>query len=160
MLWLVVVAVELLIFMCVNKLLAGTGDPSGMIYPAGYGSGENSPPTVSTGILTVPNFYGGDGSEVTIPDEDLPIAILSKTRRAIAAGRGHPHCHGPVQAHRTLARHQPWSIYSTKKKPWPIYEVHGTASGLNCTFRYIRYRVTSARTSGFNSKYRIGSGGI
>ena len=72
-----VVAVELLIFMCVNKLLAGTGDPPGMIYPAGYGSGENSPPMTGTGILTVPNFYDGDGSEVAIPDGDLPIAILS-----------------------------------------------------------------------------------
>ena len=77
MLWLVVVAVELLIFMCVNKLLAGTGDPLGMIYPAGYGSGENSPPMAGMGILTVPNFYGGDGSGVAIPDGDLPIAILN-----------------------------------------------------------------------------------
>ena len=76
MLWLVVVAVELLIFMCVNKLLAGTGDPTGMIYPAGYGSGENSPPMTGMGILAVPNFYGGDGSGVAIPDGDLPIAIL------------------------------------------------------------------------------------
>ena len=33
-------AVELLIFMCVNKLLAGTGDPPGMIYPAGMGLGK------------------------------------------------------------------------------------------------------------------------
>ena len=71
-----VVAVELLIFMCVNKLLAGTGDPSGMIYPAGYGSGENSPPMAGMGILAVPNFYGGDGSGVAIPNGDLPIAIL------------------------------------------------------------------------------------
>ena len=77
MLWLVVVAVELLIFMCVNKLLVGMGDPSGMIYPAGYGSGENSPPMTSMGILAVLNFYGGDGSGVAIPDGDLPIAILS-----------------------------------------------------------------------------------
>jgi len=76
-LWLVVVAVELLIFMCVNKLLVGTGDPSGMIYPAGYGSGENSPPMVGMGILAVSNFYGGYGSGVAIPDGDLPIAILS-----------------------------------------------------------------------------------
>ena len=37
-------AVELLIFMCVNKLLAGTGDLTGIIYSAGYRSGENSPP--------------------------------------------------------------------------------------------------------------------
>ena len=77
MLWLVVVAVELLIFMCVNKLLAGTGDPMGMIYPARYGSGENSPPMMGMGILAVPNFYDGDGSGVAIPDGDLPIAILS-----------------------------------------------------------------------------------
>ena len=70
-------AVELLIFMCVNKLLAGTGDSTGMIYPAEYGSGENSPPMMGMGILAVPNFYGGDGSGVTIPDGDLPIAILS-----------------------------------------------------------------------------------
>ena len=77
MLWLVVIAVELLIFMCVNKLLAGTGDPTGMIYPVGYGSGENSPPMTGMGILTVPNFYGEDGSGVAIPDGDLPIAILS-----------------------------------------------------------------------------------
>ena len=73
-----VVAVELLIFMCVNKLLAGTGDPSGMIYPAGYGSGENSPPMAGMGILAVLNFYGGDGSEVAISDGDLPIAILNQ----------------------------------------------------------------------------------
>ena len=79
MLWLVVVAVELLIFMCVNKLLAGTGDPTDMIYPAGYGSGENSPPMTGMGILTVPNFYSGDGSEVAIPDGDLPIATLKAT---------------------------------------------------------------------------------
>ena len=79
MFWLVVVAVELLIFMCVNKLLTGTGDPAGMIYPAGYGSGENSPPMTGMGILTVPNFYGRDGSRVAIPDGDLPIAILSWT---------------------------------------------------------------------------------
>jgi len=79
MLWLVVVAVELLIFMCVNKLLAGTGDPLGMIYPAGYGSGENSPPMTGMGILTVPIFYGGNRSGVAIPDEDLPIAILSRS---------------------------------------------------------------------------------
>ena len=72
------VAVELLIFMCVNKLLAGTGDPPGMIYPARYGSGENSPPTTGMGILAVPNFYGGDGSGVAIPDGDLPIAILTE----------------------------------------------------------------------------------
>jgi len=71
------VAVKLLIFMCVNKLLADTGDPPGMIYPAGYGSGENSPPMAGMGILAVPNFYGRDGSEVAIPDGDLPIAILS-----------------------------------------------------------------------------------
>jgi len=69
-------AVELLIFMCVNKLLEGTGDPSGMIYPVGYGSGENSPPMAGMGILAVPNFYGGDGSRVAIPNGDLPIAIL------------------------------------------------------------------------------------
>ena len=160
MLWLVVAAIELLIFMCVNKLLVGTGDLTGMIYPAGYGSGENSPPMTGMGILTVPNFYGGDGSEVTIPDEDLPIAILSKTRRAIAAGRGHPHCHGPVQPTVRLHGISHGQFIPLKKKPWPIYEVHGTASGLNCTFRYIRYRVTSARTSRYNSIYRIGSGGI
>ena len=77
MLWLVVVAIELLIFMCVNKLLAGMGDPPGMIYPAGYGSGENSPPMTGMGILTVPNFYGRDGSRVAIPDGDLPTATLS-----------------------------------------------------------------------------------
>ena len=76
MLWLVVVAVELLIFMCVNKLLAGKGDPTGMIYPAGYGSRENSPPITGIDILMVPNFYGGDESRMTIPDEDLPIATL------------------------------------------------------------------------------------
>ena len=70
------VAVKLLIFMCVNKLLAGTGDPPGMIYPAGYGYGENSPPMAGMGILAIPNFYGGDESEVAIPDGDLPIAIL------------------------------------------------------------------------------------
>ena len=29
------------------------------------------------GILTVPNFYGGNGSGVAIPDGDLPIAILT-----------------------------------------------------------------------------------
>ena len=69
-------AVELLIFMCVNKLLTGTGVPPGMIYPAGYGSGENSPPMTGMGILMVPNFYGGDGSGVAIPDGDLSIAIL------------------------------------------------------------------------------------
>jgi len=71
-----VVAVELLILMCVNKLLAGTGDPPGMIYPVRYGSGENSPPIVGMGILVVSNFYGGYGSRVAIPDGDLPIAIL------------------------------------------------------------------------------------
>ena len=88
-------AVELLIFMCVNKLLAGTGDPPGMIYPAGYGSGENSPPIMGTDILAVPNFYGGHGSEVTIPDGNLPIAILSlapggsiQARTAVQASRG------------------------------------------------------------------------
>ena len=69
-------AVELLIFMCVNKLLAGTGDPPGMIYPAGYGSGKNSPPMTGISILVVPNFYDGDGSERAIPNGDLPIAIL------------------------------------------------------------------------------------
>ena len=69
--------VELLIFMCVNKLLTGTGDPPGMIYPDGYGSGENSPPIAGMGILAVPIFYGGDGSGVAIPDRDLPIAILT-----------------------------------------------------------------------------------
>ena len=53
-----VVAVELLIFMCVNKLLAGMGDPTGMIYPARYGSRKNSSPMTSIGIL--PNFYGGN----------------------------------------------------------------------------------------------------
>ena len=83
MLWLVVVAVELLIFMCVNKLLAGTDDPPGMIYPAGYGSGENSPPMAGMGILAIPNFYGGDESEVAIPDGDLPIAILSIKERVV-----------------------------------------------------------------------------
>ena len=57
-----VVAVELLIFMCVNKLLAGTDDPTGM------------------GILAGPNFYGRDGSGVAIPDRDLPIAILTRSR--------------------------------------------------------------------------------
>ena len=72
-----VVAVELLIFMYVNKLLAGTGDPPGMIYPTRYGSGGNSPPMVDMGILVVPNFYGRDGSGVAIPDGDLPIAILT-----------------------------------------------------------------------------------
>ena len=75
-----VVAVELLIFMCVNKLLAGTGDPPGMIYSAGYGSRENSPPIAGMGILAVPIFYGGDGSGVAIPDGDLPIAILKPNR--------------------------------------------------------------------------------
>ena len=74
---LVVVAVELLIFMCVNKLLAGTGDPTGMIYPAGYGSGENSPPITGMVILTIPNFYDGNGSRIAIPDGDLPIASLT-----------------------------------------------------------------------------------
>ena len=74
-----VVVIELLIFMCVNKLLAGTGDSTGMIYLAGYGSGKNSPPMTGMSILTVPNFYGGDGSGVAIPDGDLPIAILSYT---------------------------------------------------------------------------------
>ena len=88
MLWLVMVAVELLIFMCVNKLLAGTGDPPGMIYPAGYGSGENSPPMTGMGILAVPNFYGGDGSGVAIPDGDLPIAILNSARRGQSHERG------------------------------------------------------------------------
>ena len=78
MLWLVVVAVELLIFMCVNKLLAGTGDPTGMIYPTGYGSGENSPPITGMVILTIPNFYDGNGSRIAIPDEDLPIASLTR----------------------------------------------------------------------------------
>ena len=78
MLWSVVVAVELLIFMCVNKLLAGTGDPTGTIYPAGYGSGENSPPMTGMGILAVPNFYDRDESGVAIPDGDLPIAILRR----------------------------------------------------------------------------------
>ena len=78
MLWLVVVAVELLIFMFVNKLLAGTSDPTGMIYPAGYGSGENSPPITGMGILTVPIFYGGDGSRMTIPDGDLAFATLKQ----------------------------------------------------------------------------------
>ena len=73
MLWLVVVAVELLIFMCVNKLLAGTGDPPGMIYPAGYGSGENSPPMTDMGILAVPNFYDGNRSEVAISDGIYPL---------------------------------------------------------------------------------------
>ena len=71
------VAVELLIFMCVNKLLAGIGDPPGMIYPVGYGSGENSPPIVGMGILTVSNFYGRYGSGVAIPEGDLPFAILT-----------------------------------------------------------------------------------
>ena len=79
MLWLVVVAVELLIVVCINKLLTGTGDPPGMIYPAGYGSRENSPPMTGMGILAVPNFYGGDGSGVAIPDGDLPIATLKAT---------------------------------------------------------------------------------
>ena len=73
------VAVELLILMCVNKLLAGTGDPPGMIYPVRYGSGENSPPIVGMGILVVSNFYGGYGSRVAIPDGDLPIATLKAT---------------------------------------------------------------------------------
>ena len=82
MLWLVVVAVELLIFMCVNKLLAGTSDPTGMIYPDGYESGENSPPMTGMGILAVPNFYGGSGSGMAIPDGDLPIAILNPLSRA------------------------------------------------------------------------------
>ena len=73
---LLVIVVELLIFMCINKLLTGTGNPPGMIYPAGYGSGGNSPPIVGMGILAVSNFYGGYGSGVAIPDGDLPIAIL------------------------------------------------------------------------------------
>ena len=72
------VVVELLIFMCVNKLLAGTGDPSGMIYPAGYGSGEISPPMAGMGILAVLNFYGGNESGVAIPDGDLTIAIFRR----------------------------------------------------------------------------------
>ena len=80
MLWLVVVAVELLIFMCVNKLLAGTGDPSGMIYPAGYGSGENSPPMAGMGILAVPNFYGRDRSGVAgiypLPSLDYKVYVI------------------------------------------------------------------------------------
>ena len=71
------VAVELLIFMCVNKLLVGMSDPAGMIYPTGYGSGENFPPMTGMGILTVPNFYGGDRSKVAIPNGDLPIATLT-----------------------------------------------------------------------------------
>ena len=50
------VVVELLIFMYVNKLLADTGDPPGLIYPAGYGSGENSPSMTGMDIPTVPNF--------------------------------------------------------------------------------------------------------
>ena len=29
------------------------------------------------GILTVPNFYDGNGSRVAIPDRNLPIAILN-----------------------------------------------------------------------------------
>ena len=32
------------------------------------------------GILTVPNFYDGDGSRVAIPDGDLPIATLIQDR--------------------------------------------------------------------------------
>jgi len=75
----VVVDVELLIFMCVNKLLAGMGDPPEMIYPAGCGSGENSPPMAGMGILAVPNFYGGDGGGGAIPDGGFTIAILSYT---------------------------------------------------------------------------------
>ena len=71
------VVVELLIFMYVNKLLADTGDPPGLIYPAGYGSGENFPPIMGMGILAVSNFYDGYESGVAIPDGDLPIAILS-----------------------------------------------------------------------------------
>ena len=83
------VADELLIFMCVNKLLAGTGDPMGMIYLTGYGSRKNSPPMMGMSILMVPNFYGGDGSRVAIPDGDLPIAILKhKARRRAREVRG------------------------------------------------------------------------
>ena len=75
--------VELLIFMCVNKLLAGTGDPPGMIYPAGYGSGENSPPMIGMGILVVPNFYGGDGSGWPYPMGIYPLPSLGSCRSSV-----------------------------------------------------------------------------
>ena len=78
------VVVELLIFMYVNKLLADTGDPPGLIYPAGYGSGENFPPIMGMGILAVSNFYDGYESGVAIPDGDLPIAIVRLDGRAQA----------------------------------------------------------------------------
>ena len=67
------VVVELLIFMCINKLLVGTGDPPGMIYPAGYGSGEI--------------FMTGTGLEWPYPMEIYPLPSL-----AVQCRRGKSPC--------------------------------------------------------------------
>lgn len=64
--------------MCLNELLAGIGDPPGVIYPAGYWSGEIPHPQLGMGILVVSNYCGGDEYGVLIPDGDLPIAIFTQ----------------------------------------------------------------------------------
>ena len=94
---LLVIAVELLIFMCVNKLLAGTGDPPGMIYPVGYGSRGNSAPIVGMGILAVSNFYGGYGSgEIFMTGTGLewpyPMEIYPLPSLAVQCRRGKSPC--------------------------------------------------------------------
>jgi hypothetical protein len=53
------------------------GDPPGLIYPAGHGSGEITPPVIVYGILVVSYCYHGDGSGESIPNGDLPIVIWS-----------------------------------------------------------------------------------
>jgi hypothetical protein len=53
------------------------GDPPGLIYPAGHGSGEITPPVIVYGILVVSYCYHGDGSRESIPNGDLPIVIWS-----------------------------------------------------------------------------------
>ena len=81
-----------------NKLLAGTGDPASMIYPVGYGSGENSPSITGMGILTIPNFYDDDGSGMALTNVDLPIGILSSVRSPACVATGEWAVGGPVRA--------------------------------------------------------------
>jgi hypothetical protein len=61
------------------------GDPPGIIYPDRYGSGEIPPPATryenTRGVI----LLSWDGSGESIPDDDLPIAILSPDRRPATA---------------------------------------------------------------------------
>jgi hypothetical protein len=75
---------ELLIFYEATKgLLVGMGDPPGIIYPDGYGSGEIPPPATRYGntrgviLLSWGWVRGVHTRSGFIPDGDLPIAILN-----------------------------------------------------------------------------------